>query len=74
MPKRSRKVKKKQTASAPPRRRSKQFIPIHNSALANSVRDSKVAESIRIRMKEDDTLSTHQITDLQQRRKELLKV
>ena len=76
MPKKAKRKTRKRGATkgqvAPTRQQ--QFLPIHNSALANSVRDSKIGESIRVRLKEDDTLSATQIEDLQERRKELLKV
>ena len=48
-----------------------QFIGIHNQSLINSMRDSKVRESIRVRMNEE-TLSEAQMSDLEKRRKELL--
>lgn len=75
MPKKAkRKTRKRQATKQVAPTRQQQFLPIHNSALANSVRDSKIGESIRVRLKEDDTLSANQIADLQERRKELLKV
>ena len=54
-------------------RKPNQFITIHNSALANKVRDTNIAESIKVRMKEDNTLTEIQIADLMKRRAELLK-
>ena len=75
MPKKAkRKTRKRQATKQVAPTRQQQFLPIYNSALANSVRDSKIGESIRVRLKEDDTLSANQIADLQERRKELLKV
>ena len=75
MPKKAkRKTRKRQATKQVAPTRQQQFLLIHNSALANSVRDSKIGESIRVRLKEDDTLSANQIADLQERRKELLKV
>ena len=64
--------KKKQSKSVKVNPILGQFIGIHNQSLKNSMRDSKVRESIRVRLKEDDTLSEAQITDLEKRRKELL--
>ena len=51
-----------------------QFIVVHNQALLNSQRDTKISESIKTRMKEDETLTQVQIDDLKQRRKELMKL
>ena len=50
-----------------------QFIGIHNSALANKARDTNIAESIKVRMKEEDTLTERQIEELRKIRSELLK-
>ena len=52
----------------------KVYIPIHNQALFNQQRDAKIAESIKARVKEDETLTQIQIEDLRKRRKELLRV
>ena len=50
-----------------------QFIGIHNSALANKARDTNIAESIKVRIKEEDTLTERQIGELRKIRSELLK-
>jgi len=54
--------------------RKQVYIPIHNQALFNQQRDAKIAESIKARVKEDETLTQIQIEDLRKRRKELLRV
>mgnify|MGYP003152375822 CR=1 FL=1 len=60
--------RKKKTKSVP-----SQFLGVHNQALFNSQRDIKIAQSIKTRMKEDETLTQVQIKDLEKRRKELMK-
>ena len=72
MPKRKGKTKPKRKPRIRPRG-DNQFIGIHNSALANKVRDTKIAESIKVRMKEDNTLTEIQMADLRKRRAELIK-
>ena len=49
------------------------LMVIHNQALANKARDIKIAESIKTRMTEEETLTQIQIKDLEKRRKELMK-
>ena len=66
-----------------PKRRAKRKQPtksdrinvIHNQALMNSARDAKIASAIKERMKatSGETLSKHQLADLEKRRIELLK-
>ena len=46
---------------------------IHQSALANKVRDTNIAENIKVRLKEDDTLTERQTTELMNIRRELIK-
>lgn len=56
-----------------PKPHPSQFLGVHNQALFNSQRDTKIAQSIKTRMKEDETLTEVQIKDLEKRRKELMK-
>ena len=59
---------------APPPNKQLLFATIHNKALANLARDTAHAEKIRTRMKEDESLSTQRIEDLEKKRLELLKL
>lgn len=72
MPKRS-KQKRKQKQKQPTK--SDRINAIHNQALMNSARDAKIASAIKERMKATagETLSQHQLADLEQRRIQLLK-
>lgn len=81
MPKKGKKKKKGKRRSVvanqpvvPPPNRQLLFATIHNKALANFARDTAHAEKIRTRMKEDESLSTQRIEDLEMKRLELLKV
>jgi len=56
-----------------PLSKAKDLMVIHNQALANKARDIKIAESIKTRMTEEETLTQIQIKDLEKRRKELMK-
>ena len=79
MPKRSkqkRKQKQKQPQTNRPQgTKSDRINAIHNQALMNSARDAKIASAIKERMKATagETLSQHQLADLEQRRIQLLK-
>ena len=77
MPKRGKKKKAKRQLKQTPQTRGSlrqtQFIGIHNSDIAKKVRDTKIAESIKVRMKEDNTLTEIQMADLRKRRAELIK-
>ena len=78
MPKKARKKKAVRRRPAkqkvPPPNKQLLFHTIHNKALANFTRDTEHAEKIKTRMKEDDTLSTQRIEDLEMKRQELLKL
>ena len=50
------------------------FVVIHNQALFNQQRDTKIAESIKKRIEDEETLTDLQIKDLEKRRQELMKL
>lgn len=53
--------------------RAQEYMGIHQSALANKARDTKIAETIKVRLKEDDTLTKNQTDALTNIRRELIK-
>jgi len=65
--KKAKKVKK--VKSVP---RHQEFMGVHQSAMSNKLRDQRIAENIKTRLKEDDTLTENQTKELTNIRRELV--
>ena len=69
--KKKKKAKKGKKVKARPR--YQEFMGVHQSAMSNKLRDSKIAETIKVRLKEDDTLTENQTKELTKIKSQLMK-
>ena len=65
--KKAKKVKKVKSVA-----RHQEFMGVHQSAMSNKLRDQRIAENIKTRLKEDDTLTENQTKELKNIRRELV--